>query len=269
MRNALLVVATTALVGSCGDVPPTSAPGASATAPSVLTAPSASAETPTAGAGSAGGTVPATSGDAVPTTERAVPSTSPAAPGSTTTPPSTTPYVIPVADAAGAAWGDTHSAYPATDIFDNGCGGAIVSPVNGVLLEVRRVNGYDPVVDDPAARGGRSVSILGDDGVRYYLAHFELIEDALDPGERVDAGDLLGTIGTTGRSSACHVHFGISPPCPDREYAVRRGVIWPDRYLDDWRKGGQASPVDEVAAFSRAQPDACAEAAADPNAANA
>ncbi len=72
------------------------------------------------------------------------------------------------------AWADTHSTYPATDIFNNGCGGAIVSPVNGVLLDVRRVNAYDPAVDNPATRGGRSVSILGDDGVRYYLAHFDV-----------------------------------------------------------------------------------------------
>ena len=190
-----------------------------------------------------------------------VPATAPAA--------TTSPYVVPVADASGAGWGDTHSTYPATDIFDNGCGGAIVSPVNGLLLEVRRVNSYDPEVDNPATRGGRSVSILGDDGVRYYLAHFELIDDALEPGVRVNAGAPLGTIGTTGRSSACHVHFGISPPCPDREWSVRRGVVWPHRYLEDWRAGGQASPVEEVAAFVAEQPDACREAAADPNAVDA
>ena len=144
-----------------------------------------------------------------------------------------------------------------------------MSPVNGVLLEVRRINDYDPAVDNPTTRGGRSLSILGDDGVRYYLAHFELVADGLEPGGRVAAGDPLGTIGTTGRSSACHVHFGISPPCPDREWSVRRGVVWPFAYLDDWRHGGQASPVAEVAAFVETQPDACAEAAADPFAADA
>ena len=83
------------------------------------------------------------------------------------------------------------------------------------------------------------------------------------------AGDHLGTIGTTGRSSACHVHFGMSPPCPEREWSVRRGVVWPYRYLDDWRSGGQASPADEVAAFVAEQPDACASAADDPVAADA
>jgi hypothetical protein len=55
------------------------------------------------------------------------------------------------------------------------CGADVVSPVNRELIEVRRVNAYDPTVDNPATRGGRSISILGDDGVRYYLAHFDTI----------------------------------------------------------------------------------------------
>ena len=188
---------------------------------------------------------------------------------STTTVPTTTGYVIPLVNARSGGWGDTHSSYPATDLFENGCGNGIVSPVNGTLLEVRRINSYDANVDNPATRGGRSISILGDDGVRYYLAHFELIDEALVVGARVSAGQYLGTIGTTGRSSACHLHFGVSPPCPDQEWSVRRGVVWPYRYLNDWREGGQLSPADEVAAWVAANPDACAAAAADPFAADA
>ena len=152
-----------------------------------------------------------------------------------------TPYVVPVADAGAAGWGTTHSEYRATDIFV-GCGATIVSPVNGSLLEVRRVNAYDPAVDNPATRGGRSVSILGDDGVRYYLAHFDAIADGLEPGVRVGAGDVLGVMGQTGRASACHTHFGISPPCGGKEWSVRRGVVWPYPYLDAWRDGAQTSP---------------------------
>ena len=63
----------------------------------------------------------------------------------------TTPYVVPVADADHASWGTTHSSYPATDIFV-GCGAPIVSPVNGTLTEVRRVNSWDASVDNPATR---------------------------------------------------------------------------------------------------------------------
>ena len=187
----------------------------------------------------------------------------------TTLPPaSTTPYVVPIADAAAAGWGTTHSGYPATDIF-RGCGASIVSPVNGSVLEVRRVDGWDPSVDNPATRGGRSVSLLGDDGVRYYVAHFETIDESVIVGSRTSAGQFLGTMGTSGRSSACHTHFSISPPCPGKEWSVRRGAIWPYPYLDAWRAGSQRSPVDEIQGWLAANPDACALAMLDPFAGDA
>ena len=178
-------------------------------------------------------------------------------------PPDTTPYGLPVADGASAGWPDTHTAYPATDVF-LGCGATLVSPVYGTVLEVRRVDGYDPAVDNPATRGGRSVSILGFDGVRYYLAHFDTIAAGLEVGDEVALGEVLGTMGDTGRTSACHLHFSISPPCPGKEWSVRRGVVWPYPYLDAWRRGEQLSPADEVAAWVAANPNACAEAMADP-----
>jgi murein DD-endopeptidase MepM/ murein hydrolase activator NlpD len=177
--------------------------------------------------------------------------------------PTITPYGLPVADAAGAAWGTSHSAYPATDIFV-GCGAALVSPVHGTVLEVRRVDSWDPGVDNPATRGGRSVAIRGFDGVRYYLAHFDTIEPGLAVGQTVVLGQALGTMGESGRTSACHLHFSISPPCPGREWSVRRGVVWPYPYLDAWRKSEQLSPVAEVERWLIDHPTACAEAMADP-----
>ncbi len=177
--------------------------------------------------------------------------------------PTTTPYGLPVADRAAAGWGDTHATYPATDVFV-GCGATLVSPVWGTVLEVRRVDSYDPAVDDPATRGGRSVSILGWDGVRYYLAHFDTIVADLAPGDEVSLGQPLGTMGDTGRTSACHLHFSISPPCPGKEWSVRRGVIWPSPYLDAWRRGEQLSPVAEVDEWLAANPSACADAMNDP-----
>jgi len=141
-----------------------------------------------------------------------------------------------------------------------------VSPVDGLVLEVRTVDSWDPDVDNPATRGGRSVAILGDDGVRYYLAHFDEIEPSLEADGRVAVGERLGSMGDTGRSSACHAHFGISPPCPEKEWSVRRGVIWPAPYLAAWRGEELVSPVDEVSEWIADNPDACAAAAADPNA---
>jgi murein DD-endopeptidase MepM/ murein hydrolase activator NlpD len=136
--------------------------------------------------------------------------------------------------------------------------------VNGVALEVRTVDLYDRATDNPARRGGRSVSILGDDGVRYYFAHFESIHAAVVVGARLGIGQTLGTVGSAGRSSACHLHFGISPPCPDKEWSVRRGVIWPHLYLNAWKLSQQLSPASEIATWLANNPGACAQASADP-----
>ncbi len=211
-------------------------------------------------------TAPSPATAAAPVTTEAPATVQPPAPAAAVAPPGeTTPYVLPVADVDSAGWGDTHSAYPAADIFV-GCGALLVSPVNGVVTESRRINAYDPSVDNPATRGGRSVAIIGDDGVRYYMAHFESIEDGVEPGARVNAGQPLGKMGDTGRASACHVHFGISPPCPGKEWSVRRGVIWPSPYLAAWRNGEQRSPTTEVRQWVDQHPAACTEAMADPHA---
>ena len=174
-----------------------------------------------------------------------------------------TGYTVPLREPAVAGWGPGHSGYPATDIFA-ACGAELVSPVDGVLLEVRTVDGWDPAVDNPATRGGRSISIRGADSVRYYLAHLDEVDPALVPGETVAVGQRLGTVGLTGRTSGCHVHFGISPPCPGREWSVRRGVVEPAAYLDDWRTDVPTNPAVEVAAWAAANPDACDLAMAGP-----
>jgi murein DD-endopeptidase MepM/ murein hydrolase activator NlpD len=179
-----------------------------------------------------------------------------------------TPYAVPVGDVDAAGWGTTHSGYPASDIF-SACGAVVVAPVNGTALEVRTQDDWDAAVDNPATRGGRSVSLIGDDGVRYYMAHFETIDPALVPGGAVSVNQVIGTIGRTGRASACHLHFAISPPCPGQEWSVRRGVIWPYPYLDAWKVGEQLSPLAETTAWTAANPDACAIAMSDPDAGDA
>jgi peptidoglycan LD-endopeptidase LytH len=66
----------------------------------------------------------------------------------------------------------------------------------------------------------------------------------------VVAGQRLGLVGRTGDAGACHLHFGISPPCTKvGDWWIRRGVIWPWSYLDSWRAGGSKSPVTEIATW--------------------
>ncbi|MEY2401145.1 MAG: peptidoglycan LD-endopeptidase LytH [Ilumatobacteraceae bacterium] len=163
-------------------------------------------------------------------------------------------YVFPFTGTK-VSYGRRHHDYPATDVF--GCGAGVVAPIGGTIEQTRTVDTWVPKTDDPATRGGKYVAMLGDDGVRYYFAHLDSV--AVHPGDVVNPGAPLGVMGQTGnaRKSACHTHFGISWPCDKTEWAVRRGKIWPWKYLDAWRDGVQLSPVDEVDAAEAASPDAC------------
>jgi len=165
-------------------------------------------------------------------------------------------HVFPVVPSGHAGYQHAHHDYPATDIFV-GCGATVVSPVDGDVVELSRTDSWTAAVDDPATRGGLFVSIIGDDGVRYYLAHLRSIVDTIDVGTRVAAGDVLGEMGRTGRAGACHTHFALSPPCPNAEWWVRRGVIWPYQYLRDWEAAKNVSPAPEIAAWALDHPDAC------------
>ncbi len=110
--------------------------------------------------------------------------------------------------------------------------------------------------DDPhgPANGGLSVSLLGDDGVRYYGSHLSKIQPGIRAGVQVEAGQRLGNVGRTGNANnVCHLHFGISPPCARTgDWKVRRGVIWPATYLTAWRNKTNKSPAAKVATWKRA-----------------
>lgn len=181
----------------------------------------------------------------------------------TTIDPTDVDHVVPIDPEASFSFTpEAHASYRATDLFvSSGCGTRLVSPVAGVVDEVL-ANTYDPELDDPATRGGNAVSIIGDDSVRYYLAHFQLIDPAITAGARVTAGQYLGEMGQTGRSGACHVHFGLSLGCPDGtdDWFIRRGVIWPDAYLESWRNGENLSPLAELEEWFAKHPDACSSA---------
>jgi murein DD-endopeptidase MepM/ murein hydrolase activator NlpD len=165
------------------------------------------------------------------------------------TKPASVKYVFPV-DASNVDWSNTHSKYPGTDLFVN-CGSRFVATTSGVVLEVSLKDTYVEGNPDGPANGGLSVSIMGDDGVRYYGSHLSKVQSGITPGARVKAGQLLGLTGRTGNASnVCHLHYGISAPCAKTgDWKVRRGVVWPYSYLASWRKGGQKSPVEAVAAW--------------------
>src|SRR6266705_2601929 len=199
------------------------------------------------GSGPAGGTT--ASSDRT-TASSDAPTTS-GAPATSATARQPAHYVFPVQPVASCNvhYGHFHHDYPATDIFSKkGC--RFVAPTDGVVTEVSRTDRWDPATDLGAVRGGRSVAMLGDDGVRYYGSHLLRVDDGVGPGTRVRAGQLLGLIDNSGdaRFTATHLHFGISWPTRDGVWWVRRGRIYPWPYLDSWRAGGSRSPAAAVQA---------------------
>ncbi|TDC81951.1 M23 family peptidase [Micromonospora sp. KC606] len=220
----ILLLLAPALLGGCAGDRPNPPPGAVWAAPGVA----------------------ATAGQPTP------PATSPTA-GSASPSPAREPArrVFPV-QAARIAYHPTHSAYPGTDIFAD-CGEPVVAVTDGTVLEVSRVDRFDRRGPRGPHNGGLSVSLLGDDGVRYYGSHLSAISAGVDAGARVRAGQQLGRVGRTGNANdVCHLHFGLSPKCTGHDdWWIRRGVVWPAKYLDSWRGGGNRSPVAEVAAWER------------------
>jgi murein DD-endopeptidase MepM/ murein hydrolase activator NlpD len=201
-----------------------------------------------AGRGSA---APATSGVASTTASTTASRASggdPADGTTTTTARAPVRYRFPVAGCR-ARYGSSHHDYPAADMF-TGRGCAFVAPVDGRVDEVTRRDVWDQASDRGADRGGRSVSLVGVDGVRYYGSHLEAVAPGIAPGVRVRAGQLLGRIGNSGsaRVTAVHLHFAISWPTRPGIWWVRRGMIQPAPYLDSWRAGGNLSPVRAVRA---------------------
>lgn len=158
-------------------------------------------------------------------------------------------YAFPIVG-CNVHYAHSHHDYPATDILGKiGC--KFVAVTSGVVDEVTSVDKFSWKTDLGAQRGGLSVSIVGDDGVRYYGSHLSKIAAGIKPGVRVKVGQLLGLLGDSGdaKGTASHVHFGISWPTPKGIWWVRRGELYPWRYLDLWRAGKDASPAKSVAAL--------------------
>ena len=198
-----------------------------------------------------GGSTEASATTATPATTAttAAPTTGePAGTAATSTTTAAARYRFPVAGCR-AQYGGSHHDYPAADMF-TGRGCAFVAPVAGRVDEVSRTDAWSQSSDRGGDRGGRSVSLVGVDGVRYYGSHLQAVAPGIAPGTRVAAGRLLGRIGNSGSAkvTSVHLHFGISWPTRPGVWWVRRGMVPPARYLDSWRAGGDLSPVAAVRA---------------------
>jgi peptidoglycan LD-endopeptidase LytH len=159
--------------------------------------------------------------------------------------PNSWSYIFPLqpSNVADFSEGTASHGYPATDIFAPE-GAKFVAVTSGVVDFVSYQDRWDPATDDPAQRGGLSVAIIGDDGVRYYGSHLSAVEKGISPGVRVTVGQILGYVGHTGdaRTTPSHLHFGISAPTYPADWHSRRGEVDPFPFLVAWRNGHNVTP---------------------------
>jgi murein DD-endopeptidase MepM/ murein hydrolase activator NlpD len=155
-------------------------------------------------------------------------------------------YVFPISGCQ-VTYAHSHHNYPATDILTKvGC--AFVAPTSGIVNEVNRIDRYSWKHNLGKDRGGIYISILGDDGVRYYGSHLSKLAVGMLPGVRVVTGQMLGTVGSSGdaKGTVPHLHFGISWPTKVGIWWVRRGELYPWPFLDAWRAGKNLSPAKSI-----------------------
>ena len=173
-------------------------------------------------------------------------------------------YVFPFSKVA-VHYPRDHHDYPAVDV--EGCYAHVLAPTAGTITQTRTIDKWVEAIDAPGTRGGKTITLIGDDNVRYYFSHLGRVKVA--KGQRVSAGDWIGVMGSSGnaRITRCHTHLGISRVCPVVEAYLLQGEIWPQKYLDAWRKGEQISPIKELKKLMKQDPLGCTRSRADTRAA--
>jgi murein DD-endopeptidase MepM/ murein hydrolase activator NlpD len=113
-----------------------------------------------------------------------------------------TPTLAPSFGVLTAGFGQRSDPFTGQQEFHTGIdissptGGRVVSPASGTVVRVGWQNGY-----------GRVVEISHGFGIRTVYAHLETSRVA--EGQRVHRGDLVGLIGSTGRSTGPHLHYEV------------------------------------------------------------
>jgi len=154
-----------------------------------------------------------------------------------------------------------HLDYPAVDV--EGRYARILAPTEGFISQLHRLDKWTPEKDSPGTRGGLTITVQGDDGIRYFFSHLGRIKVLKN--QRVSAGDWIGVMGSSGnaRVTRCHTHFGMSRVCPLAEVYLLQGEIWPQKYLNAWKQGQQLSPRKEIRKLEKNDPLGCSRSRAD------
>ena len=88
--------------------------------------------------------------------------------------------------------------YNAVDFSNGKCGEPILAAAGGTVLKAKY--GWN-------SGAGNYVKILHPNGAVTMYAHLQAI--FVSPGQEVSQGQIIGTMGATGRATGCHLHFGV------------------------------------------------------------
>ncbi len=117
-----------------------------------------------------------------------------------------------------------------------GCGDTIRAAHDGVVLAAGRrfddfvgwigdLQPYYDRLDRKKAWASLPIVVVIDDGNGYrsIYAHFERV--VVKKGQRVTAGQRLGTEGATGRASGCHLHYGLFSPLETAQIGLHPTMV--------------------------------------------
>ena len=100
--------------------------------------------------------------------------------------------------------------------------------------------------------GGRRLWLIDEAGNQYYYAHLERYSPLAVDGRRVEAGEILGYVGTTGdaEGTPSHLHFEIHPA--SLLHLGYDGAVDPTSYLRAWAKVDPRTPAAAPRCLARA-----------------
>lgn len=112
------------------------------------------------------------------------------------------PSIMPVSGIIGYNYGWRKDPFTGKRDFHRGLdiaaprGTVIKAPADGVVTKVRRLQGY-----------GKSITISHGNGIRTFYCHLHNYN--VKVGHRVKRGDVIGYVGSTGRSTGPHLHYEV------------------------------------------------------------
>jgi murein DD-endopeptidase MepM/ murein hydrolase activator NlpD len=111
------------------------------------------------------------------------------------------------------------------------CGDRIVAAHDGVVLAAGRrydrymgwigdLQPYFDRLDEKQAWSTLPIVVIIDDGNGYRSVYAHLGSTAVEKGERVEAGQVIGKEGATGRAFGCHLHYELFSPAETATQAM-------------------------------------------------